>query len=72
MRACEKDEVYQFIVAYIAENDYPPSVRDIVAGTGLHSTSSVAYRLKKLESQGCIQTTKGRHRTIIITKGGDA
>jgi repressor LexA len=42
------------------EKGYPPSIRDIVAGCGLSSTSVADYNLKILERKGYIR----RHREV--------
>ncbi len=49
-----------FIRRFWADNNYPPSIRDIVAGCGLSSTSVADYNLKILEKRGYIR----RHREV--------
>ena len=45
------ERVYKYICDYISNNQISPSVRDICAGVGLKSTSSVHTYLKQLDSQ---------------------
>ena len=44
-----RERVYNFIVEFIKNNGYAPSVREICTGTDLSSTSSVYMNLLKLE-----------------------
>ncbi len=60
------DRVYNYILNYIQENQISPSVRDICAGVGLKSTSSVHTYLKQLDSQGVIEYRPGLRRAIVI------
>lgn len=61
------DRVYQYIVKFISDNGYSPTVREIADGVGLASTSSVAGHLFKLEKYGMIRTKEYSPRTIVIT-----
>ena len=54
-----RQEVYNFIVGFVTENGFAPSVREICAGTGLKSTSSVHSHLLGLESEGKIEIKQG-------------
>lgn len=60
------DRVYNYIRNYIEQNQISPSVRDICAGVGLKSTSSVHTYLKQLDSQGVIEYRPGLRRAIVI------
>ena len=42
-------DTYNFIVSYIEDNGYPPTVREIMEGVGLASTATICYRLSRLE-----------------------
>lgn len=52
--------IIDFIYRFWRDNSYPPSIRDVVAGCGLSSTSVADYNLNVLERGGYIQ----RHREI--------
>ena len=49
-RTSDKGEkILEFVNAFVQENGYAPSVREIGAGVGLSSTASVSYQLKRLQ-----------------------
>lgn len=52
--------ILDFIQRFLADRNYPPTVRDIVAGCGISSTSVAVYNLDILEREGCIR----RHREV--------
>jgi len=58
--------VYRFIAEYLDANGYPPSVRDICQGVGIHSTSTIHGHLKRLHESGKIEYTAGKRRAITI------
>ena len=58
--------VFDYLVQYIEENGYAPSVRDIVASLGIKSTSSVHLYLHNLEAKGFIEQDPGKKRTLRI------
>ena len=60
------ERVYNYICDYISNNQISPSVRDICAGVGLKSTSSVHTYLKQLDSQGRLEYRPGLRRAIVI------
>lgn len=60
------EKVYNFIVKFITENCYSPSVREICEGTGLSSTASVSDHLMELELMGNIEMRRNVARTIRL------
>lgn len=60
------DKVYQFIVDYIQDNGYSPSVRDICKGIGVKSTSTIHNHLTRLQNEGRITYSDGKRRAIVI------
>lgn len=50
-----KDKVYNYIISYMEEHQYSPSVRDICEGVGLKSTSTVYSHLLNLDLEGKIR-----------------
>ncbi len=58
--------VYDYIVDYISENAYSPSIREICSGVGLKSTSTVHNHLRRLSDDGLIQFLEGKRRTIRV------
>ena len=65
------ERVYQYVCQYIHKNAMSPSVRDICAGAGLKSTSSVHTYLKKLDEMGRIEYRPGLRRAIILKNTDD-
>jgi repressor LexA len=73
----KQKHILQFIRKFIDTRGYPPSVRDIVSGCKISSTSVVAYNLARLEAAGYIRrhakisrgvefiNTKQRHQHIV-------
>lgn len=61
-------QIYEFIKNQIREKGYPPSVREICAGVGLKSTSTVHSHLEKLEKKGFIKRDASKSRTIEIVE----
>lgn len=59
-------DVLRYIGRYVAENGYPPSVRDIQHGLTISSTSVVDYHLQKLEKAGEIEREPGVARAIRL------
>jgi len=56
----KQKRILQFIRKFIEARGYPPTVRDIVSGCKISSTSVVSYNLAKLEATGYIR----RHADI--------
>lgn len=58
--------VYQFVVRYVKENLYPPSMAEICKNTGIKSKSTVSDTLSNLESLGYITVKLGTPRAIRL------
>jgi repressor LexA len=56
----KQQRIIDFIHRFLADRGYPPTVRDIVTGCRISSTSVVDYNLKILEKQGYLR----RHREV--------
>ena len=59
-----RKRIYNFIKAYIQENQYPPTNREISEGVGLQSTNTVYNQLHKLQEMGVISFVEKQPRTI--------
>ncbi|MFD7764144.1 LexA family protein [Streptomyces microflavus] len=59
--------VLAVIRSAIADTGEAPSVREIAAGAGLRSTSTVHYQLGRLEKAGYLKREPGRNRSIRLT-----
>ncbi|RME39132.1 MAG: transcriptional repressor LexA [Thermoflexia bacterium] len=62
-------QILEYIEAFIAENGYPPSVREIGEAVGLHSPSAVVHHLERLEQAGYLVRTPGRSRSLRLREG---
>jgi repressor LexA len=60
-----QQKVYDFLKEALSTG-VPPTVREICAGTGLSSTSTVHTHLKTLEKLGYITKADGKNRAITI------
>ena len=67
-RSNKPELILDFLRKYFAEYHYPPSIRDIVDGCGLSSTSVADYNLKILEREGHIRRDRERARTISLVE----
>jgi repressor LexA len=66
-----QQRVLDFIHRFVADKTYPPTIRDIVKGCGISSTSVADYNLAILEKKGYLR----RHREVsrgIELLGGSA
>lgn len=65
-RGENKERIYSFLVNYLMENGFAPTVREISMGIGLNSTYSVHRHLQKLEDEGRIQMRRNSPRAIKL------
>jgi len=56
----KQQHIIDFIHTFLVDRGYPPTIRDIVDGCRISSTSVVDYNLKILEKEGYIR----RHREV--------
>ena len=63
------EKIVEFVNAFVAENGYSPSVREIGEAVGLRSTASVSYHLQALQEKGVFQAppVKGRKRALVTS-----
>ena len=64
-----QERIMRFISAYIAENQYPPAVREIGAAVGLSSTSTVHHHLRALQAAGRLSVQPNQPRTLRVLAG---
>jgi repressor LexA len=60
MLSSKQQRILDFIRSFLTDNTYPPTIRDIVGGCGISSTSVADYNLGILEKAGFIR----RHREV--------
>jgi repressor LexA len=67
-------KILGFLQKYIAQNGYPPSIRDIQSACNISSTSVVDYNLNALEKEGYIRRTpeisRGIELSVRVTRQG--
>ena len=63
-----RQKVYDFLLAYTSEHDYPPTIREIGDAIGLNSTATVYTHLKNLENEGLIERDATKQRTIRVIR----
>jgi len=64
----KQKRIVDFIASFIEERDYPPSVRDVVKGCGISSSSVAQYHLNVLERKGYIRRDPEISRSIGLVK----
>lgn len=62
----KREEIYEFLKKFVAENGYAPSVREICAAVDVHSTATVHYHLAGLREAGLIGKVDQKKRAISI------
>ncbi len=69
-RSNKAEEILEFVNAFVQENGYAPSIREIGAAVGLSSTASVNYHLQQLQEKGLLLSpgSKGRKRAIVTAQ----
>jgi repressor LexA len=66
-----QNELFEWLVQYIRENQHPPSIRQMMKAMELRSPAPVQSRLKHLQKKGYIDWTEGKARTIRILAGAE-
>lgn len=63
-----RERIFSFIKAFSTEKGYTPTVRDIVKGCNISTTSVVQHHLNQLEKEGHIQRDPQVFRSIRLTE----
>lgn len=58
--------MFELIRRHIAEEGYPPSVRQLGDAVGLRTGSAVVHQLRQLEMKGYIERVPGQARAIRL------
>lgn len=69
MRASTQEKILDFVQAFVEDNGYAPSIREICAGTGVKSTSTVHYHLQALSDRGVLRRQGNKNRAISLAEG---
>jgi repressor LexA len=64
--SARQERILSFIRRFLTEKAYPPTIRDIVGGCGISSTSVADYNLGLLEKGGYIRRHRGGSRGIEL------
>jgi repressor LexA len=64
----KRKRILEFVAGFIREKGYPPSVRDVMAGCSLSSSSVAQYNLDVLERRGFIRRAHDVSRGITLTE----
>lgn len=63
-----RGDIYKFIIDYISENGFPPTIQEIGDGVYLKSKSSIFFHLRTLEDAGLIELPiPGASRAIRVS-----
>lgn len=67
-RSDKPQRILAWLQEWFGKHDYPPAIRDVVAGVNLSSTSVADYNLRILERDGKIKRDRERARTITLVQ----
>ena len=60
--------VYNYIVDFVTENGFPPSVREICLNLSIKSTATAYSYIEKLKSKGLLEKNGMKKRAISLTQ----
>lgn len=63
--------ILEYLVAFLDDHGYPPTVREIGAFFGIKSTNGVSDHLRALERKGYISRSDGQSRGLTVLKSSD-
>ena len=63
-----QQQLYDWLVEYIREHQYAPSIRQMMQAMELKSPAPIQSRLEHLRNKGFIEWSEGKARTIKILK----
>lgn len=66
----QQRRILEYLRDFTQKQGYPPTIREIVRGLGISSTSVVAYHLKRLEQAKFIERSPRFSRSIRLTDTG--
>lgn len=64
------DKVYQFIMKFINDNGYAPTVRDICKGCDIKSTATPYQIMNRLVERGLLKKTDNKNRAVSLANQG--
>lgn len=66
--AAHREEILAYIAEFVVSHGYPPTIREICAGVGADSTSTVEYHLKRLARDGRLTRVPTLARSIRLVE----
>lgn len=66
----KQQNIYTFLETHIAENNCPPTIREISERIGLKGTATVIQHLEALERKGYIQRREGSRGITLMNRTG--
>lgn len=66
MLSKRQSEIYDFVLSYVDEHGYPPTVREIGEAVGLASPSTVHAHLANLERAGLLRRDRTKPRALEL------
>lgn len=66
-----QQELYDWLVTYIRDNQHSPSIRQMMRAMGLKSPAPIQARLDHLRKKGWIDWDEGKARTVRILEMSD-
>lgn len=64
----KKQKVYEFLLQYIEDKGYSPTMQEICDATGIRSKSTASYYLNWLKADGIIDFVPNSTRTITFRR----
>lgn len=63
-------KILEFIYLFLEDQGWAPSVREVMTGVGMASTSSVAYQLALLDRRGYLRRRPHQARALGLSELG--
>lgn len=60
------EKILKYVIAYMLDHDYPPTVREIAEGVGYSSTSTVFCHLQNMRNMHLVDYVGDSPRTIRV------
>jgi repressor LexA len=64
--------ILKFVESFVERNGYAPALREVTAGVGLASWSSISHHLQLMRADGLVSWEEGKVRTLAVTPRGSA
>ena len=61
-----QQELYDWLVDFIGDNQHSPSIRQMMQAMGLRSPAPIQSRLRHLQEKGWIKWQEGQARTLQL------